>query len=158
MLHLRRTRRWGADRIAHHTGLAPSTVQKILNADGCGRLDRGDRATSSAPVVRYQRERSGELIHVDVKKLGGIPDGGGWRLHGRGPGSAGGHARVGYRYIHTALDDRTRLVYSEILGDERAATCAGYHEIPLTRGTAPPPPASGAVPVWLAQRLGNGPT
>jgi transposase InsO family protein len=126
VLHLRRTRRWGADRIAHHTGLAASTVQAILNAAGCGRLDRGDRATSSAPTVRYQRERPGELIHVDVKKLGGIPDGGGWRVHGRGPGPTGGHAGVGYRYIHTALDDRTRLVYSEIHHDEQAITAAEF--------------------------------
>ncbi len=84
VLRLRRRHRWGADHIAHETGLAASTVQAILNAAGCGRLDRGDRATHTEPVRRYQRERPGELIHVDVKKIGGIPDGGGWRLHGRG--------------------------------------------------------------------------
>jgi transposase InsO family protein len=122
VLHLRRTRRWGADRIAHHTRLAPSTVQGILNAAGCGRLDSGDRATRE-PVVRYQRDRPGELIHVDVKKLAGIPTGGGWRLHGRGVND---HHKVGYRYIHTALDDRTRLVYSEILDDEQAVTACAF--------------------------------
>ena len=73
---------------------------------------------------RYQRERPGELIHVDVKKIAGIPDGGGWRVHGRGTTlDHRGHG-AGYRYIHTALDDRTRIVYSEILDDEQAITAA----------------------------------
>ena len=125
VLHLRRTRRWGADRIAHQVGLASSTVQTILNAAGCGRLDRGDRAHWE-PVVRYQREQPGELIHVDVKKIAAIPDGGGWRLHGRGNTAHHSRTRAGYRYIHSALDDCTRLVYSEVLDDEQAATAAGF--------------------------------
>jgi transposase InsO family protein len=125
VLQLRRRHRWGADHIAHETGLAASTVQAILNAAGCGRLDQGDRATRP-PVVRYQRERPGELIHVDVKKIGGIPDGGGWKVHGRGPGISTGRAGVGYRYIHSAVDDRTRLVYSEIHHDEQAITAVGF--------------------------------
>jgi transposase len=123
VLHLRRKHRWGADHIAHETGLAASTVQSILRAEGCARLDRGDRATDHPVVRRYQRERPGELIHVDVKKLGGIPDGGGWRLHGRGTNE---HRQVGYRYIHSALDDRTRLVYSEIHTDETGPTAADF--------------------------------
>jgi len=122
VLHLRRKRRWGADRIAQATRLAPSTVQAILNAAGCGRLDSGDRATRQ-PVVRYQRDRPGELIHVDVKKIAGIPNGGGWRVHGRGVNE---HRKVGYRYIHTAIDDRTRLAYSEILDDEQAVTACEF--------------------------------
>ena len=123
---LRRKRRWGADRIAHEVGLAASTVQHILRAEGLGRLDRGDRTTAE-PVLRYQRDRPGELIHVDVKKIAGIPDGGGWRVRGRGyPGHFHQDRRVGYRYIHTALDDRTRLVYSEIHTDERAVTAAAF--------------------------------
>ena len=55
-----------------------------------------------------------------------IPDGGGWRIHGRGPGPTGGHAGVGYRFIHSALDDRTRLVYSEIHDDEQAVTATAF--------------------------------
>jgi transposase InsO family protein len=126
VLHLRRRHRWGADHIAHETGLAASTVQNILNTAGVGRLDRGDRA--SEPPHRYQRDRPGELIHVDVKKIAAIPDGGGWRLHGRGNDGTGGHSGAGYRFIHSALDDRTRLVYSEIHDDETAATaCAFWH-------------------------------
>jgi transposase InsO family protein len=125
VLHLRRKHRWGADRIAHRTGLAVSTVQSILRQAGCGRLDRGDRA-STEPVLRYQRDRPGELIHVDVKKLAAIPPGGGWRLHGRGNDTTHGHSGVGYRYLHSALDDRTRLVYSEIHTDELGATAAAF--------------------------------
>ena len=86
VLQLRRKRRWGAAHIGFEVGLAASTVQAILNASGVGRLDQGDRATHTPklPAQRYQRERPGELIHVDVKKLGGIPSGGGWRTRGRG--------------------------------------------------------------------------
>ena len=124
VLRLRKQRRWGADHIAHEVGLAASTVQTILRAAGRNRLDRGDRATG--PVVRYQRDRPGELIHVDVKKLAAIPDGGGWRLHGRGNDARRGHSGAGYRYLHSAVDDRTRLVYSEILDDEQAATAAAF--------------------------------
>ena len=125
VVRLRRKRRWGADHIAHHVGLSSSTVQQILRSEGLGRLDRGDRATPE-PVRRYQRDRPGELVHVDVKKLSGIPDGGGWRVHGRGRAPSGTHAKVGYRYLHTAIDDRTRLAYSEILDDEQGVTAAGF--------------------------------
>jgi transposase InsO family protein len=126
VLHLRRKRRWGADHIAHELGLSSSTVGAILRAEGCGRLDRGDRATDRAKVRRYQRERPGELIHVDVKKLAAIPRGGGWRAHGRGTEAGRGHRQAGYRYLHSALDDRSRLVYSEILDDEQGPTAAAF--------------------------------
>lgn len=126
VLHLRRKHRWGADHIGHEVGLAASTVQNILNRAGVGRLDRGDRATNTAPVHRYEREHPGELIHVDVKKLAGIPDGGGWRSRGRGHDGYHGHSGAGYRYIHSAIDDRTRIVYSEIHSDEKAITAAGF--------------------------------
>jgi len=128
VIRLRHKRRWGADHIAHETGLAASTVQNILNRAGLGRLDRGDRATDREPVRRYQRGHPGELIHVDIKKLAGIPDGGGWRTRGRGyRGEKATRRRyAGYRYIHTAIDDRTRIAYSEILDDEQAITAAGF--------------------------------
>ena len=124
---IRRKHRWGADHIAHEIGLAVSTVQNILNQAGLGRLDRGDRATDREPVRRYQRELPGELIHVDIKKIAGIPPGGGWRTRGRGYNGDRARTRmVGYRYIHTALDDRTRIVYSEILDDEQGVTAAEF--------------------------------
>ena len=106
--------------------MAASTVQVILHREGMGRLDRGDRATK-IPSQRYQRERPGELIHVDVKKLAGIPPGGGWRTRGRGYADEGAKDRmVGYRFLHSAIDDRSRIVYSEIHDDEQAVTAAGF--------------------------------
>ncbi len=125
VLELRAARRWGAAHIAHETGIAASTVQRILVANGVGRLDRGDRATE--PVVRYERDQPGELVHVDVKKLGAIPDGGGWRVRGKGAANGlGRHRYAGYRYLHSAIDDRTRVVYSEVLDDEQGWTAAGF--------------------------------
>jgi transposase InsO family protein len=125
VVEMRKRHRWGADHIGHELGLAASTTQSILRAEGVGRLDRDDRATRE-PVQRYERERAGELVHVDVKKVARIPEGGGWRSHGRGNDGYGGHSRAGYAYIHTAIDDRTRIAYSEILGDEQAVTAAGF--------------------------------
>ena len=69
-------------------------------------------------------KRLGEMVHVDVKKLPAIPDGGGWRTHGRG--NAGPRQRAGWRYVHSAIDDRTRLGYSEIHTNETGATAAGF--------------------------------
>ena len=74
--------------------------------------------------MRYEREKPGELVHVDVKKLPAIPDGGGWRTHGRG--NAGPRQRAGWRYVHSAIDDRTRLGYSEIHTNETGFTAAGF--------------------------------
>jgi transposase InsO family protein len=78
--------------------------------------------------VRYERDRPGELVHVDVKKIGKIPDGGGWRAHGRQMGSTAAkkRARIGYDYVHSMVDDHCRLAYSEILPDEKGSTCAGF--------------------------------
>jgi len=127
VLELRRRHRWGAAHIAHEVGLSASTVQVILTAAGVGRLDRGDRATDRTPVVRYERSRPGELVHVDVKKLATIRDGGGWRARGRGAANGvGAKSRLGYRYLHSAIDDRTRLVYSEILDNEQGVTAAAF--------------------------------
>jgi transposase InsO family protein len=119
VVRMRKQRRWGAEHIGAELGMAPSTVQSILRAEGLGRLDQGDRATAAEPVKRYQRGRPGELVHVDVKKIAAIPKGGGWRMHGKE-----GRKRpfVGYRYIHTVIDDRTRVAYSEIHGDETTQT------------------------------------
>jgi transposase InsO family protein len=125
IIELRKQRRWGASHIGHEVGRAGSTVQRILIAEGLGRLDSGDRATAE-PVRRYQRDRPGELVHVDVKKLAGIPDGGGWRIHGRGQAPPAKRATIGYRYLHSAIDDRTRIVYSEIHTDEQAITAVEF--------------------------------
>lgn len=125
IVELRRQRRWGAAHIGHEVGRAASTVQKILTVEGLSRLNTGDRATATPPR-RYQRDRPGELVHVDIKKLAGIPHGGGWRTHGRGKAPTVKRSSVGYRYLHSALDDCTRLVYSEIHTNERAVTAVGF--------------------------------
>src|SRR3982751_4992494 len=82
VLHLRVKRRWGPARIAARLGLNPATVHKILTRHRLARLAHLDRATAR-PVRRYEHPAPGDLVHVDVKKLGNIPDGGGWRAHGR---------------------------------------------------------------------------
>ena len=95
-----------------------------------GRVIRASKQTA----VRYERARPGELVHIDVKKLGRIPDGGGWRAHGRAAGDTAAHkrARIGFDYVHSMIDDHSRLAYSEIHPDEKGATCAGF----LTRAAA----------------------
>ncbi|WP_435642609.1 IS481 family transposase [Streptomyces sp. H49] len=133
VLHLRGEHRIGPLRLAARTGIAASTAHRILVRHGLPALATLDRATGE-PVRRYERARPGELIHIDVKKLGRIPDGGGHKVLGRAAGSLNKDRRsgTGYAYLHTALDDHTRLAYTEDLPDETAATCAGF----LRRATA----------------------
>jgi len=77
--------------------------------------------------VRYERARPGELIHVDVKKLGRIRPGGGWKKLGRSTETKAGKGRgAGYDYLHVAIDDHSRYAYVEALPDERGTTCAGF--------------------------------
>ncbi len=78
--------------------------------------------------MRYERDSPGELVHVDVKKLGRIPKGGGWRAHGRKMGSTAAkkRARIGYDFVHSMVDDHSRLAYSEILNDEKGQTAAEF--------------------------------
>lgn len=115
----------GPHRIAWALGEAPSTVHRVLRRLGAPLLRDLDRPTRA--VVRYERERPGELIHVDIKKQGKIPDGGGWHVHGRDRmvGSRR-HRGDGYDFIHAAVDDRSRLAYAEILPDERKETASAF--------------------------------
>ncbi|MFE6840936.1 IS481 family transposase, partial [Streptomyces sp. NPDC057705] len=120
---LRRARKLGPARIGPILGLPASTVHRILTRHGLHRLAWPDRPTGTV-IRRYERDRPGELVHVDVKKLGRIPDGGGHRVLGR---DAGRPIRgMGFDYIHSAVDDHSRLAYSEVLVDEKVATCAGF--------------------------------
>jgi transposase len=131
--HRRRERR-GQDWLAADMGLRPRTVSRILRRHGLPYLHECDPITgeviraSKTTAVRYERQRPGELVHVDVKKIGKIPPGGGWKAHGRqmGKTSAQKKARIGYDYVHSMVDDRTRLAYSEILPDEQGPTCAQF--------------------------------
>jgi len=132
ILALRRDRRLGPARIAGILGLNPSTVHRVLVRHRVARLAWLDRPTGQV-IRRYERARPGELVHVDVKKLGAIRPGGGWRVHGKASEQnlathreldAG--RRVGYDYVHCAIDDHTRLAYAEIHPDEKGDTCAGF--------------------------------
>jgi transposase InsO family protein len=108
--------------IARRLGLPLSTVGTVLRRRGLGRLKRLD---PPAPVVRYQRERPGELVHIDTKKLGKIA-GIGHRITGRRSGMVNRHRGIGWEYLHVAVDDASRLAYTEILPDERKASAIAF--------------------------------
>ncbi|WP_106399675.1 IS481 family transposase [Actinocorallia populi] len=121
---LRTGRKLGPARIGPILGLPASTVHRILCRHGLNRLSFLDRPTGQV-IRRYERRRPGELVHVDVKKLGRIPDGGGWRVLGRAA-CPDRRRTTGFDYVHSAVDDHTRIAYSEIHPDEKAATCAAF--------------------------------
>lgn len=126
--------RRGPQWLSWHTGVPARTITAILQRNGLPRLCEIDPMTgeviraSKTTTVRYERDRPGELVHVDVKKIGRIPDGGGWRAHGRQMGSTGAkkRVRIGYDYIHSMVDDHSRLAYCEIHPDEQGDTAAGF--------------------------------
>ncbi|ALO92410.1 Integrase, catalytic region [Streptomyces hygroscopicus subsp. limoneus] len=124
IIKVRVLRRWGPARIAHLLHLVPSTVHRVLTRYRLARLAHLDRATGRV-IRRYERDRPGELVHVDTKKLGNIPDGGGHKVLGRQAGRKT-RANAGYSYLHTAVDDHSRLAYSEIHTDERKETATGF--------------------------------
>ena len=133
IVHLRWKQRLGPVAIAGKTGLAASTVHAVLVRCRLNRLAHLDRVTGE-PVRRYEHDAPGDLLHVDVKKLGNVPDGGGWRFQGRQQGnknraatpgkpcSKDRDALMGTAFVHTVLDDHSRVAYAEIHDDETAAT------------------------------------
>jgi transposase InsO family protein len=136
VLDARRQHRRGQDWIGPEVGVPARTVSSILRRHHMPRLCECDPLTgaviraSKTTAVRYERERPGELVHMDVKKLGRIPEGGGWRSRGRAAANQNGrkNRRIGYDYVHSVVDDHSRLAYSEIHLDERADTCAEFFE------------------------------
>lgn len=137
---LRKEQKWGPARIAAHLSrsgmvVSSATVHRVLRRQDMSRVRDMDPPTGEAlrTVIRYERERAGDLVHVDIKKLGRIPDGGGWQAHGRGSDAAraskrkgAGTGRVGYVYLHSAVDDYSRLAYTESLPDEKAVTAVAF--------------------------------
>lgn len=139
------TLRWrlrlGPAQIAGRLGLSPSTVHAVLTRCGVNRLSHIDRVTGE-PLRRYEHPYPGSLIHVDVTKFGNIPDGGGWRFLGKQQGDRNREAtakRTGKRnaryepslgtgYVHTVIDDNSRVAYAEICSDEKAVTAIGVLE------------------------------
>ena len=134
VLAARAEHRDGPDVLAPKVGVPARTVSRILRRHGVPYLRECDPMTgevirsSKQTAVRYERDRPGELVHMDVKKLGRIPDGGGWKAFGRGSGNRHRDHPIGFDYIHSLVDDHSRLAYSEVLLDEKGPTCAGFLE------------------------------
>jgi transposase InsO family protein len=130
IVELRRRGRVGPHRIAWALGESRSTVYAVLRRHGLPRLAHLDRPTGV--VVRYERARPGELIHIDVKRQARIPTGGGWQGRGRNAADfrrgylARARTRHGYDRIHIALDDRSRVAYIEVHDDELLETARGF--------------------------------
>ena len=138
IIKVRVLRRWGPARIGYLLGLHPSTVHRVLTRYGMAKLRWLDRPTGRV-IRRIESASCGELVHVDVKKLGKIPAGGGWRMLGNIAGrhnsradkrsgikAKNGHPARGYHFLHSAIDGYSRLAYSELLADERKETAAAF--------------------------------
>lgn len=136
IVHLRIKKRLGPVQIAGRLQMPASTVHAVLVRCRLNRLSHVDVKTGE-PARRYEHERPGSLIHVDVKKLGNIPDGGGWRFVGRQQGDWNRRATpdkprsrrrdviLGHAFVHTVIDDHSRVAYAEIHDDEKAVTAIG---------------------------------
>ena len=124
---LRRSTRRGPVYLSARTGVPAATVRRILQRIGLNQLAWIDRPTGQV-IRRCERSSPGEPVHLDVKKVGQIPPGGGWRVHGRGSTQAKRSKRrpVGYPYIHVAIDDYSRVAYVEAHDDETATTLVGF--------------------------------
>jgi len=135
VLQLRQEQRRGPDWIGAKVGIPPRTVSAILarhqmpHLADCDPLTGEPIRATRQTAQRYERSQPGELVHMDVKKLGRIPDGGGWRASG---GTVAQHASrinkmpIGYDYVHSLIDDHSRFAYSEILSDEKGPTCSAF--------------------------------
>jgi transposase InsO family protein len=127
ILRLRAERKLGPARIGGILGVPASSVHRVLVRAGVNRLRWLDRPTGR-PVRRIHTTRCGELIHIDVKKLARIPDGGGHRMLGDVAGRPNQRARAGYTHIHSAIDAYSRLAYSEFAGQENTPNCVAFLE------------------------------
>jgi transposase InsO family protein len=126
IVQLRRATKLGPIQIGDQLGVAASTTHRVLVRHGVSRLAWMDRP-SGRVIRRYERDRPGELVHVDTKKLGRIPDGGGWRAHGRQATHPTKRRHgVGYEHVHSMVDDHSRLAYSEIHDTDNAATATAF--------------------------------
>lgn len=135
VLAARAAGREGQDVLGPKVGVPPRTVARILRRHNVPYLRDCDPMTgevirsSKATAIRYEKSRPGELAHMDVKKFGKIPQGGGWRANGQtrtNHESKKDKTRIGYDYVHSLVDDYSRLAYSEVLPDEKGRTCAEF--------------------------------
>ncbi|MBF6468659.1 IS481 family transposase [Nocardia beijingensis] len=134
VLRLRQAERLGPAALALRTGVSASTASRLIARADLPRSFELDPVTgvviraSRRTQLRYEHPRPGDLLHIDVKKLGRIPEGGGWRLDGH---DAINHrtdrrVRIGFDYVHVAVDDHSRLAFAQILPDEKGGTCAAF--------------------------------
>jgi transposase InsO family protein len=136
LLELRRRERLGRDELARRFGVSPSTASRIIARAGLPRLHELDPVTgiriraARRTQLRYEHAAAGDLIHIDVKKLGRIPHGGGWRIdgpdtidHNKGRIKS---SKLGFDYVHVAVDDHSRLAFAQVLPDEKGPTCAAF--------------------------------
>jgi transposase InsO family protein len=122
ILTARSTWRYGPDRLGPLLGRPPSTVHRVLARRGLSRLHDADRVT--AAPIRYVACHPGALLHQDHKKLGRIPDGGGWRVNGRDRRQRGGHNRAGMEHLEVVIDDASRYAVVVAVPDETAVSAA----------------------------------
>jgi transposase InsO family protein len=134
IVELRRRQRRGPDWIGAELGVPARTVSRVLRRHQLPQLAAPGPLTgtviraSKATAVRYEKKRPGELVHMDARKLGRIPAGGGWKAHGRARREATRNraAKTGFDYVHSLAGDHSRLAYSEILPDEKGPACAAF--------------------------------
>ncbi|MGH2577910.1 MAG: IS481 family transposase [Actinomycetota bacterium] len=126
ILRVRRRSKRGPHSLAARLGRPRSTIYGVLRRHGMNRLDHADRPTGVP--IRYCKERPGELLHLDVKKLGRVPPGGGHRMRGRSTTTVAGkkRRRVGYDFLHVAVDDHSRVAYVRVFSDERGETAGRF--------------------------------
>ena len=140
ILELRKAEKWGAARIAAHmqqagVEISPTTVHRTLERHGMSRVRDMDPGTGKQLriVQHYEHDAPGDMVHVDIKKVGRIPTGGGWWAHGQGSEQhkaskrkGQGTGKIGNVYLHSAVDDHSRLAYTEVLEDEKGETAAAF--------------------------------
>src|SRR5215472_4558865 len=117
-----RRQRWTGKQIAAETGVSPATVSRVLRRLGLNKLSVLEPAE---PVRRYERERPGELIHLDIKKLGRIGSVG-HRITGRYPGAVNRHHGIGWEFVHVCIDDASRIAFVQVLADQRKESAVAF--------------------------------
>ena len=118
-----RRQRWTGKQIAAETRVSPATVSRVLRRLGLNKLS----ALEPEPVRRYEREKPGELIHIDIKKLGQIGSVG-HRITGRQTGVVNRHPGIGWEFVHVCIDDASRIAFSKVMKDERKASAVAFLE------------------------------
>ena len=119
-----RRQRWTGKQIAADTGVSPATVSRVLHRLGLNKLSALEPAE---PVRRYERQNPGELIHLDIKKLGRIGSVG-HRITGRYPGAVNRHLGIGWEFVHVCIDDASRVAFVQVMPDQRKESAVAFLE------------------------------